>query len=141
MIHVGELQHILSMIRPENAKLVDDGNKEAGENADDNLEPDSIEESYGEEERKEVIDRNWIRINQLDSYRPAGNVKDEFEINIITKQVRNSKTGHIIPYVDQIGTTAMGEKTVAVRKEDGKNTNLQKSRLARAVTRQYPTWK
>lgn len=137
MIHVGELQHILSMARPENGELVDKGNSEADENTSDS-QVELVNEAWSEEERKAAIDRNWVKINSLELYRPAGNIADEFEINIITRQVRNAKTGHMIPYVDQIGTTAQGETTVAVRKQDGRNTNLQRTRLIRALDRQYP---
>lgn len=43
MIHVGELQHILSMIRPENADLVDAGSEEAKENSEEvEIEEDNL---------------------------------------------------------------------------------------------------
>lgn len=69
----------------------------------------------------------WIKFNELSE--KYFEVKDEYEINVLTKRVRNSKTGHILDWIDT-GNSTVG-KVISLNKDNGKNSNYHYTQVSR----------
>ena len=69
----------------------------------------------------------WMKFNQLsDKY---SMVKDEYEINVLTKRVRNIKTLHILDWIDT-GNGTIG-KCISLNKCNGKNSSFHYTEVSR----------
>lgn len=70
----------------------------------------------------------WIKFNELGE--KYFSVKDEYEINVLTKRVRNSNTGHILDWIDT-GNSTIG-KVISLSKNNGKNSNFHYTQVSKA---------
>lgn len=73
-------------------------------------------------ERQEYINQFWKPFNSLYS-----DVKNEYEINILTKHVRNSATGNLCNWIDN-GTASLGRR-VELMKDNGKVSSYHESKV------------
>lgn len=84
-----------------------------------------------EQERQLFIDSKWMKICDLGV--KYFDIKEEYEINTLTKQVRNTKTNQTLVWRDYCTASNLDKRVGVQKKSNNKNSSLTYNQLCKAI--------
>ena len=82
-----------------------------------------------EQERQIFIDSKWMKICDISA--DYFDIKEEFEINTLTKKVRNVVTHNTLSWFDLGGS--IGKRTTVNKKSNNKNTDICNTKICKDI--------